>query len=215
MQQRFVDRLRYLGYPDAGRQPTTPRLNPNRSRMAKLVYCLSLFAASLCLNVWLGWRLTARVAAARSDEGIPTGVSLPTLAATDQHGSPITISMVGIKPTMLFVMAPDCPFCAANANSVREFAARNRRAVRCIGLSLSGRGLKQFLDAHPLPFPIYSAGDLANMYALAFRSVPQVVLISPDGVARRVLVGKLDPADSLTRASLLGPPRGGPDNAAR
>lgn len=165
--------------------------------LGKFIYCLAVLALSLSLNVILGWKLREQGGGPTVGAEIPVGTTLPQLAVKDLDGSPATITFDHAGWAVLYVMAPDCPFCAENQKTIGDLSTRATPRLRFVGLSLTNRNLKPFLANHPAAFPVYQAGDPQYLYGLAFRVIPQTILISPTGVVQKVWAGRLSEAQSV------------------
>lgn len=169
--------------------------------VGKFIYCISVLVLSLSLNVVLGWRLIEQRRSPASGLAVPGGFVMPQLPVKDLDGSRDIISFARGGWTVLYVMSPDCPFCAENQNRMRNLAARAGPSIQFVGLSLTNKNLKAFIGDRA-PFPTYDAGDLKDLYGLTFRAIPQTILISPTGVVRSASIGRLSESLSVYKELL-------------
>lgn len=85
------------------------------------------------------------------------------------------------KRTVLYVITPECGWCYRNSANVRHLANQQDARFQFAGISLSTRGLVEYLGAQPMPFPFYVPdADLVTSYKLG-GGTPQTVVISPEG----------------------------------
>jgi hypothetical protein len=153
----------------------------------RLLYCLCILLASLVANVLLGWKLRAR-SALTSDAGLPIGSRIHHLTGRDSRGNTHVVRLDDGAWTLVHVVSPGCPYCAENEPEIDSLARQASRDLRFVGLSLGAASAT--MRSSPFPY-LVEADAFEDMYGLAFRAVPQLVLFSPDGVAVKSWLGPL------------------------
>ena len=113
--------------------PNPPGSSVRASRPDFVV--LLLLAASLSLNVYLGWKLRQGTAAPISAR-LAAGMKLDPVTVTDADGKPLTLSYDGNKPTVLYVMSPSCIWCRRNQANINMLTASKANDYRFVGLSV-------------------------------------------------------------------------------
>jgi hypothetical protein len=154
-------------------------------------FLLVLLALSLAVNVWLGLRVRALQAAgpAPAPPKLQVGDVLPPLPAYGPDGQPVTLSATGdARPTVFYTFSHTCPWCRRNQPAIASLAAQVGTRFRFIGLCMARRA-----DCAPAPgdaaIPTYAEIDakLAAQHGLG--TVPQTVVVSPQGKVERVFRG--------------------------
>ena len=85
------------------------------------------------------------------------------------------------KGTVLYVFTPACHWCKSNLNNIKSLAATQSDGYRFVGLSLTDKNLKEYLDREHLPFPAFIATDRKAIIELRLGSTPQTLVILPSG----------------------------------
>lgn len=159
------------------------------------VFLLMLLAASLSLNVYLGWsvkRLNGAPSAKPTDVvKLSPGTTVEPIAAVSlSEGRQETISYSGDdKPTVFYVFSPTCVWCERNARNINAIAELKGESFRFIGLSLADDGLREYVESHRLNFPVYKSLTPETVQALGLGSTPQTIVVSPDGRVQQNWVG--------------------------
>jgi peroxiredoxin len=149
---------------------------------------VSMFVGSLLLNVKLAWNLKTPT---RPPTGVVVGADLRSIPAVDIAGRQQQLHLGEGRATVLYIMAPTCPWCARNLENIRSLANAAAPGYRFVGLSNTPVGLAEHLTAKPLPFPVYSA-DTANLpKGLDPGPTPQMVLVNAEGRVEKVWRGAL------------------------
>jgi hypothetical protein len=167
-------------------------LNPTKKND---VFLLVLLAASLSLNVYLGWsvkRLSSAPSAKPADAvKLSPGTPVEPIAAVSLSGGrQETISYSdGDKPTVFYVFSPTCVWCERNSRNINAIADLKGGDFRFIGLSLADDGLQEYVESHHLNFPVYKSLTPETVQTLGLGSTPQTIVISPDGHVRQNWVG--------------------------
>jgi hypothetical protein len=147
-------------------------------------------AASLALNVALGWKvqsLTARPATRPG--GVQAGTVLPSIPVVGLDGASATLSFRDPRPTILYVLSPHCGWCTRNQANIAALARAHGRRFRFVGLSIARDGLASYAERAQLGFPIFALAAERLIAELDLQATPQTVVVSPAGRVERVWVG--------------------------
>jgi peroxiredoxin len=144
-------------------------------------FLLALLAVSLGINTFLAYRVLTANRMAPPPKPLVAGDSAPPLELKTLDGRLATLGYSEpARPTVLYVFAPSCGFCAANAENIRHLAKSTGGAFRFIGVSLSEKDLDGYLETHELGFPVYTVTP-ATQKAYGLGSVPQTLVVSESG----------------------------------
>ncbi len=156
-------------------------------RLSVTILAILLLCSAL-LNVILGRKvkdlnygtlyLKAEISSAR---GLNPGDKAPPIEATDIEGRPATITHLGSdSPSIIYIFTPSCAWCTRNLNNIRTLSIQTRANYRFIGLSLSSKGLREYVSQNGLDFPIYT--DPIGVTALAYKGgTPRTLVVSSEG----------------------------------
>ena len=116
---------------------------------------------------------------------LAVGAKVPPLDVVDLSGkrSKLVYSDTS-KPTVLYIFRPSCIWCQRNAGALRELAERASDQYRIVGISLSSKGLADFVQSHAMTFPVYSGLTPALIATYHLGTTPETVVISPSGNVR-------------------------------
>jgi len=156
------------------------------------IMLILVLGGSLALNVRLGWKLRgleSTVAGLRTPYRLPSGVTLPPIPATDLGGKPAVITYAGYPPTVLYVFAPPCRWCARNLANIQALASARGGTYRFVGLSLSDTGLREYVAANNLRFPVYTRVAPEAIRALRLGGTPHTLVVSSEGKLLKNWVG--------------------------
>jgi hypothetical protein len=149
---------------------------------------VSMFVGSLLLNVKLGLNLRP---SARPLPGVVLNSDLRSIQVEDVAGNHQALKLGDGKPTVLYIMAPTCPWCAKNIENIRALANAAGSEYRFLGVSNTPKGLADHLEAKPLPFPVYAV-DMDHLpKGFDPGPTPQTVLVGADGRVEKVWRGAL------------------------
>ena len=169
-----------------------PESSPMRSKGAPDVFVMGLLVLSLCLNVYLGWKIKQPNVPGNTAKLSP-GTKVDPVTALGHDGKPLTISYNGSdKPTVFYVITPSCIWCRRNQANINKVADTKVNDFRFIGLSLAEPGLKEYVEKHHLEFPIYAGLTKETIQSLGLGSTPQTIVVSPEGKILRVWMGAYD-----------------------
>jgi hypothetical protein len=158
-----------------------------------LLFMFSVLAASLCLNVALGWKVKELLGTQTASSVRPVGIQahavLPAIPVTDEDGRPVTISFDVPRDTVLYVWKPSCVWCKLNKPNIQSLAMATKSHYRFIGLTTEKKGLKEYLAKNAYPFPVYVVNNPRLAAALGLNVTPQTAVVNPGGKVDRVWLG--------------------------
>jgi AhpC/TSA family len=161
------------------------------SKKGDLVFLIILLAASLSVNVVLGWKVTSQHQSFEAKGRLVEGMSVLPITATsvsDDRQGTITYGNTN-KPTVLYILVPSCEWCVRNLKNINTLVSLRGDYYRFVGVSLTEVGLKEYLDANRLGFPVYKNISRENALQLGLGSTPQTIIISPEGKVLKNWVG--------------------------
>jgi hypothetical protein len=147
--------------------------------------CLTALVASVGLNL-----VQLRQARSLRDEAsLQVGARMPAIEATRLDGVRDRIAVEGALPTLLYVFSPSCGWCDRNHASMNALAAALAGRYRVVGLSLTDRGLRDYLARNPLPFEVFVNPTAEAVSVYRMDRTPQTILLSSSGRVERVWQG--------------------------
>ncbi len=155
-------------------------------------------ALSLCLNMWLGYRmlrLDATLHAVTERPGLRVGSQAPDLDLVTTAGQKVTIRYSDAPlPTVVYIVSPACGWCAKNLHSIEVLAQSLEKRVRFVGVSIPPVGKADVSvplvpTINHLSFPMYTGLSEAAWKRLRVRSTPATILIAPTGAVLGVWEG--------------------------
>jgi len=150
-----------------------------------VIISIILLTVSTALNLLLSRRvrqLSNVLGEIQSARRLDEGENAPLLEAKDLEGKTIAVTYSEIaQPTILYVFTPECVWCARNLKNIKTLANETRGKYRLIGLSLSGEGLRNYIEKNEINFPVYT--DIPTSVQAAYRlgGTPQTIIVSSDG----------------------------------
>jgi hypothetical protein len=150
-----------------------------------------VLAASLCLNVYLGWKVKQGTSTVEQNTAkLAPGMTIDPVTIQGADGKPFSVSYVGTnKPTVFYVISPSCIWCRRNQANMDKLIAGKANEFRFIGLSLVDDGLKEYVDGYHLQFPVYTGLTKETIQALGLGGTPQTIVVSPEGKILKVWSG--------------------------
>lgn len=124
------------------------------------------------VRTWvMAWTLSGAVAlgCGGASNTLAVGATVPSLRASAHDGTPVDLSALGGKLTLVYFYPKDgTPGCTAEACAFRDVWARYEAAgVQVIGVSAdSAASHRAFAEEHHLPFPLIA--DEGNVWSEAF-----------------------------------------------
>jgi hypothetical protein len=120
---------------------------------------------------------------------LKAGDRLPSIVLEDVDEHPFDLNWkADSRATLLYAFRPDCVWCSRNLAGVKALAAGTSR-YRFLGISVSRKGLKDYLAHTQLNFPVLVAPDAGTTQRLRVSGTPQTILVSTDGTVRNVWFG--------------------------
>jgi hypothetical protein len=145
------------------------------------LFLLVLLAASLCLNVDLGWQLR-RQGESATIAPPPTGITVPSISVQDLLGRRYTIPLQGAQQsTVLYFFRPGCGWCDRNFENIKTLASLRGVTYRFVALSITEVGVKEYIRSHPLNFDVYTAVSADFRQQFGIRGTPQTIVVSTGG----------------------------------
>ncbi len=144
-------------------------------------FLLALLALSLAANVGLTYafiRLGSVSTTTPNPEVLRLGMAVPSLTVETPEGDEQTIRFdEDLRPTLLYVFAPECKWCERNLPNVRSLMGLSKTGkIRLIGLSLSG-DVVEYARRHQLTFPMYVNPSPETIRAYGLGSTPETFVI--------------------------------------
>jgi len=161
------------------------------SKKEDLVFLIVLLAASLSLNVVLGWKVVRNNPSDKAKNQLVEGMLVSPItvsSVSDDRQITITYENAG-KPTVLYVLTPSCHWCTRNLKNINALASLRGDSYRFVAVSLSDIRLEEHLNANKLEFPVYKNISPENAGQLGLGSTPQTIIVSPEGKVLRNWVG--------------------------
>lgn len=165
-----------------------PPIEAPRAKRPDL-FLLLLLLASLTLNVYLGWKVKRGKAALELPQKVALGTKVEPITASSLDGVVQRIAYQDTdKPTVVYVLSPDCIWCERNRENIGKLGELGDR-FRFVGISLTEKGLKEYVEKQHFKFPIYTHVAAEAMTSLGLGTTPQTIVISPEGRVLRNWTG--------------------------
>ncbi len=159
---------------------------------------LFLLSLSLATNVVLAvsvMRLAGRSSpsTAPAREPLRAGVTLPALSASAPDGQRVKIAFgpADSLPTLLYVFAPDCRWCAKNATNMRAVFDAARATHRIVALSLTA-DVGSEMGELPSHVRVLVQPNRETFEAYHLGPTPMTVVVSPTGRVTKVWTGAFE-----------------------
>ena len=113
---------------------------------------------------------------------IRPGEMLSHVDARTLAGLDVVVDFASDTPTVLYVFAASCGWCAANYHNILALASVPSDRYRFVGVAHDegdGDALEEHLRDYPLPFDVFVLADADRP---AFRTTPQTVVVGTHGV---------------------------------
>jgi hypothetical protein len=120
---------------------------------------------------------------------LSVGERLAPVTVRTLEDQEVTVEWGSGRPAaIIYVFSPGCVHCTRNAASARALL-EHVGGYRIIGLSLSAKGLKQYVEANQIRFPVYVSanGEAASVWKIG--ATPSTILATGDGEVQKVWVG--------------------------
>jgi Thioredoxin-like len=146
---------------------------------------VSLLALSGCVNMLLASKVsTLRAENSSLEEGKSLGVGavVDQIQVSDFNNTAINITFSNQSlPTVLYLFSPQCIWCARNLNNIKALEVDLRNKYRFVGVSLSNKGVEEYVQKNDITFPVYRGIDPHARTLLGLGGTPQTVVISTNG----------------------------------
>jgi peroxiredoxin len=149
----------------------------------------TFFNVALIASTALNLYQMREINALRRAETLQVGTRIAPIAASDREGRSSRIELAGSRQTLLYVFSPHCGWCTRNQPNIKALTEKVKERYRVIFLSLTDRGLQEYLHTNPLVFEIYSKPSAEAVAAYKMEITPQTIVLSRDGRVERVWQG--------------------------
>lgn len=113
---------------------------------------------------------------------VATTPTAPSIKARTLDDKEVLVNYGSVKvPTVLYVFVPSCKWCDQNWNNIRSLAGSAGKTHRFLGLALSDYQLQDYVNNKKVNFPVYKQLSPETLDKLALGSVPQTIVVSPQG----------------------------------
>jgi len=109
------------------------------------------------------------------------GQAVPAIEVRGLDGAQIKLNSIfgGDKATVVYIFSPNCKWCSRNLQNIKNLAEAVKEKFQLVGLSVTDKGLEEYVAQSGLAFPIYSMlpskeGDLN-------RGTPRTLVVSREG----------------------------------
>lgn len=152
-----------------------------------LVSMSALLCSSALLNIYFFQKVRELSSALVASGPLRVGKAVPALTLTKLDGKAAPIDYADAdEGTVLYIFRPSCVWCRRNAPSVRALVSQADRRYRFIAICL-GDAIEPPAELQA-NFPIYFLSRQAASQ-LGFSATPQTLVLSRQGVVRRIWRG--------------------------
>lgn len=144
------------------------------------VFSTCVLAASLCLNLVLGWRLM--------DLRTPPLTMLPAVSRTGAQKD-----LRFDHPTLLYVFSPACRWCSRDHQNLLALHEARGLAFRFVAVTKDVIRLEEYLNKNPFPFDVVLAdrSRISGALETNLSATPQTVVIREGGIVEKAWIGAL------------------------
>jgi hypothetical protein len=156
-------------------------------RAAESWWAIGVIALLVSFNLYQRFRPAGQY---KPPTFVSVGESLaPSYAFETSDGRPAVLrwSEDG-RATLLYIFQPSCVWCTRNRDNFRT-VLEHASDYRVIGLSLTSRGLKEYLANNGYNFPVYVTANRKSVAQLKLNGTPETLIVSPAGKVEKVWVG--------------------------
>lgn len=135
-----------------------------------------LFAVLMVLAcIGAGWYASRNDSPNRTQRPSTIGVYVPSLPVVTLAGVQETIALDRAeRPTVVYVMSPDCRWCGYNMRNIKSLALARSGEYRFIGVSPPHPDLARYAELNKLPFPIFQIASLDAVPNLLLGQTPSI-----------------------------------------
>jgi len=177
------------------RRLQTAATEPKR-RAAVYAPLFLLLALSSAVNTALAWKVMSLrqvILYLKSEHMLKAGMTVPPLEGKTVDGSSTMVKYDEVSvPTILYVFSPSCGWCARNIENLRKLQQGTSGRYRLVGVSLSGRDLKAYIERERLTFPIYTDVPEALRQRYRLGGTPHTIVVSTSGKVLQTWMGAFD-----------------------
>ncbi len=149
-----------------------------------------LLVGAIVVIAAMGYRIYRWRGAEQGQNPTATGMQLAPFAVRDGAGKAMTIPVGHTEePVVLYILNPDCYWCARNIENIRALARRRGSEFTFIGISTPGGDLRRYRKSALLPFPIYSVATINDIKPLQLARTPETIVVSPKGKVVKNWIG--------------------------
>lgn len=152
-----------------------------------------LLLLSVILNVFLARDVSMlkRNADKLVEEGrLKVGAAVPSIRVHSVEGEDAVLNFAEVNaPTVLYVFTPQCPWCRKNVGNLRALIDSSGPRFRVVGISLTGRDLKEYLSQEHLNFRVYTDVQESTRIAYHLGGTPMTIVVSPQAEVLKVWYG--------------------------
>jgi hypothetical protein len=157
------------------------------ARNAGTAALMLMLCASLGLNVFLAHQAGyPRKAVVTLKENMKLPSPLPVL---DADGNPVSLAFDDSRPTVIYVLSPQCGWCKKNEANIKAVTAIAGSRYNFVGLSLVPTDLKQYIAAGRAPFPVYQIESQDQAQRLGLSATPTTIVVGPGAKVLKVWTG--------------------------
>ncbi len=177
-------------------------LNKLKAASDNLSFFVTIFGAILLvMNTMLAQqvkRLNIAASDAEKSMELKPGKLLSDLEGIDINGKPLAIGYgQDERKTLLLVFSPHCGACKDNMPAWQTIInGIDKSAYRVVAASLKNEEVREYAHKHSLTgVPVIADVDAKCKLDYVMAVSPQTILISPEGRAEKVWIGKLQGAE--------------------
>ena len=151
----------------------------------------SMLILSVGMNVWLTMQIGSMGGPSLRPGGTAVGghldevVEFRTLDGTSVYYD----FRMSAKPTILYVMSPDCGWCQQNEENVRTLYSSTKEHFNFLVLGTADHGLAAYVKSSPYESLVRTIDPTVVPPALNLLATPQTILVNHQGIIERVWVG--------------------------
>lgn len=150
-----------------------------------LVLASALLIGSVIINVVLAEKLRAingKLSKVESEAILSIGDVVPDLEAENFDGTPFnSLYSDDKRSTVLYVFSTTCVWCTKNLKNMQALYEGKGTDYRFIGISMSSKGLGEYVAQHKWNFPVVTDPSPGTMLAYKLGGTPQTIIISNNG----------------------------------
>lgn len=149
------------------------------------------FAISLILNLFQMYRINhlSKSEYGNEFESLRIAQHLNGFSAKDIEERDAQLEYDTSSPTLFYVFHPECVWCVKNAENISMLAAVLRGKYRIVGISLSKRNVKKYVQSNDVKYPVLVDIPQNTIDEYKLGSTPQTIVVDKDGYVDAVWHG--------------------------